>query len=164
MSNTISIEECLGRRKSNIWACNISTFVLSSIFTHLQKYYAILYWHLLLLLCKYYSKYFALKSYVYNLQCIYIHIIHIRTLCCFCRCDDYWGGIYCDEPEVSLPTQLKDTFNRAPASQNWLTVSGGKLSSVCGAVASGMALHFSGVSVNFVILCTDCICFNSYYL
>ncbi|KAM4036706.1 reelin isoform 2-T2 [Anomaloglossus baeobatrachus] len=61
-----------------------------------------------------------------------------------CVCDDYWGGIYCDEPEVSLPTQLKDTFNRAPASQNWLTVSGGKLSSVCGAVASGMALHFSG--------------------
>ncbi|XP_077327999.1 reelin isoform X2 [Lithobates pipiens] len=61
-----------------------------------------------------------------------------------CVCDDYWGGIYCDEPEVSLPTQLKDTFNRAPASQNWLTVNGGKLSSVCGAVASGMALHFSG--------------------
>lgn len=67
------------------------------------------------------------------------------------RCDDYWGGIYCDEPEVSLPTQLKDTFNRAPASQNWLTVNGGKLSSVCGAVASGMALHFSGVSISLFI-------------
>lgn len=61
-------------------------------------------------------------------------------------CDEQWGGLYCDEPETSLPTQLKDNFNRAPSNQNWLTVNGGKLSTVCGAVASGMALHFSGVS------------------
>lgn len=60
-------------------------------------------------------------------------------------CDEQWGGLYCDEPEVSLPTQLKDNFNRAPSNQNWLTVNGGKLSTVCGAVASGLALHFSGV-------------------
>ncbi|KAI4585335.1 hypothetical protein MJG53_020635 [Ovis ammon polii x Ovis aries] len=64
---------------------------------------------------------------------------------CFCMyCDEQWGGLYCDEPETSLPTQLKDNFNRAPSNQNWLTVNGGKLSTVCGAVASGMALHFSG--------------------
>ncbi|KAE8616335.1 hypothetical protein XENTR_v10008776 [Xenopus tropicalis] len=69
---------------------------------------------------------------------------HGRCVQGTCVCDDNWGGIYCDEPELSLPTQLKDTFNRAPSSHNWLTVNGGKLSSVCGAVASGMALHFSG--------------------
>lgn len=63
------------------------------------------------------------------------------------RCDEDWGGLYCDEPEISLPTQLKDNFNRAPSNQNWLTVNGGKLSTVCGAVASGMALHFSGVGI-----------------
>ncbi|KAL8220926.1 UNVERIFIED_CONTAM: hypothetical protein K2H54_056520, partial [Gekko kuhli] len=60
------------------------------------------------------------------------------------RCDENWGGLYCDEPEIALPAQLKDNFNRAPSNQNWLTVNGGKLSTVCGAVASGMALHFSG--------------------
>lgn len=63
------------------------------------------------------------------------------------RCDEDWGGLYCDEPEIPLPTQLKDNFNRAPSNQNWLTVNGGKLSTVCGAVASGMALHFSGVGI-----------------
>ncbi|XP_005995356.1 reelin isoform X2 [Latimeria chalumnae] len=61
-----------------------------------------------------------------------------------CICDNNWGGLYCDEPARSLPTQLKDNFNRAPSSQNWLMVNGGKLSTVCGAVASGMTLHFSG--------------------
>uniref|UniRef100_A0A8C6XT10 Reelin n=1 Tax=Naja naja TaxID=35670 RepID=A0A8C6XT10_NAJNA len=61
-----------------------------------------------------------------------------------CVCDENWSGLYCDEPDVSLPTQLKDNFNRAPSNQNWLTVNGGKLSTVCGAVASGMVLHFSG--------------------
>lgn len=67
--------------------------------------------------------------------------------CSISSCDELWGGLYCDEPETSLPTQLKDNFNRAPSNQNWLAVNGGKLSTVCGAVASGMALHFSGVSV-----------------
>lgn len=67
-------------------------------------------------------------------------------------CDEQWGGLYCDEPETSLPTQLKDNFNRAPSTQNWLTVNGGKLSTVCGAVASGMALHFSGVSVWLLVI------------
>ncbi|ETE68854.1 Reelin, partial [Ophiophagus hannah] len=63
---------------------------------------------------------------------------------CIDMCDENWSGLYCDEPDVSLPTQLKDNFNRAPSNQNWLTVNGGKLSTVCGAVASGMVLHFSG--------------------
>lgn len=67
-------------------------------------------------------------------------------------CDEQWGGLYCDEPETSLPVQLKDNFNRAPSSQNWLTVNGGKLSTVCGAVASGLALHFSGVRVGLKLL------------
>ncbi|ELW72090.1 Reelin [Tupaia chinensis] len=69
---------------------------------------------------------------------------HGRCIQGNCVCDELWGGLYCDEPETSLPTQLKDNFNRAPSAQNWLTVNGGKLSTVCGAVASGMALHFSG--------------------
>nr|3A7Q_A Chain A, Reelin [Mus musculus] len=69
---------------------------------------------------------------------------HGRCVQGSCVCDEQWGGLYCDEPETSLPTQLKDNFNRAPSNQNWLTVSGGKLSTVCGAVASGLALHFSG--------------------
>lgn len=67
-------------------------------------------------------------------------------------CDEQWGGLYCDEPETSLPTQLKDNFNRAPSNQNWLTVNGGKLSTVCGAVASGLALHFSGVSTGLLVI------------
>lgn len=73
------------------------------------------------------------------------------------RCDENWGGLYCDEPEIPLPTQLKDNFNRAPSNQNWLTVNGGKLSTVCGAVASGMALHFSGVGT----CCTELFFYNS---
>lgn len=75
--------------------------------------------------------------------------LNVLTFCIvfLCSCDEHWSGLYCDESETSLPTQLKDNFNRAPSNQNWLTVNGGKLSTVCGAVASGMALHFSGVSV-----------------
>ncbi|XP_041109989.1 reelin-like isoform X1 [Polyodon spathula] len=61
-----------------------------------------------------------------------------------CVCDSQWEGLYCDEPEGSLPTQLKDNFNRAPSAHNWLLLHGGKLSGLCGAVASGTALHFSG--------------------
>nr|XP_034983283.1 reelin isoform X2 [Zootoca vivipara] len=68
-----------------------------------------------------------------------------------CMCDENWGGLYCDEPEIPLPTQLKDNFNRAPSNQNWLTVNGGKLSTVCGAVASGMALHFSGACSRLLV-------------
>lgn len=75
-------------------------------------------------------------------------------------CDEQWGSLYCDEPETSLPTQLKDNFNRAPSNQNWLTVNGGKLSTVCGAVASGMALHFSGVS-GWLLVSHFCILWDS---
>lgn len=62
------------------------------------------------------------------------------------RCDSEWGGEYCDEPVVPLPSQLKDSFSRAPSLSHWHLLTGGKLSTVCGAVASGAALHFSGVS------------------
>ncbi|XDV29817.1 hypothetical protein PO909_032854, partial [Leuciscus waleckii] len=61
-----------------------------------------------------------------------------------CVCDPEWGGEFCDEPLVSLPVQLKDSFSRAPALNHWHLLTGGKISSVCGAVASGSALHFSG--------------------
>ncbi|XP_071271970.1 reelin-like [Salvelinus alpinus] len=61
-----------------------------------------------------------------------------------CVCDPEWGGEYCDEPVASLPSQLKDSFSRAPSLSHWHLVTGAKLSTVCGAVASGAALHFSG--------------------
>ncbi|XP_023204313.1 reelin isoform X1 [Xiphophorus maculatus] len=61
-----------------------------------------------------------------------------------CVCDPEWGGEYCDEPVLPLPSQLKDSFSRAPSLSHWHVLTGGKLSSVCGAVASGAALHFSG--------------------
>uniref|UniRef100_A0AAR2KU63 Reelin n=1 Tax=Pygocentrus nattereri TaxID=42514 RepID=A0AAR2KU63_PYGNA len=61
-----------------------------------------------------------------------------------CVCDPEWGGEYCDEALVPLPFQLKDSFSRAPSLNHWHLLTGGKLSSVCGAVASGAALHFSG--------------------
>ncbi|XP_072551813.1 reelin-like isoform X2 [Salminus brasiliensis] len=61
-----------------------------------------------------------------------------------CVCDPEWGGEYCSEALVSLPYQLKDSFSRAPSLNHWHLLTGGKLSSVCGAVASGAALHFSG--------------------
>uniref|UniRef100_A0A3B3X817 Reelin n=1 Tax=Poecilia mexicana TaxID=48701 RepID=A0A3B3X817_9TELE len=61
-----------------------------------------------------------------------------------CVCDPEWGGEYCDEPVLPLPAQLKDSFSRAPSLSHWHVLTGGKLSSVCGAVASGAALHFSG--------------------
>lgn len=63
------------------------------------------------------------------------------------RCDPEWGGEYCDEPVVPLPSQLKDSFSRAPSLSHWHILTGGKLSTVCGAVASGAALHFSGVRI-----------------
>ncbi|XP_048861285.1 reelin-like [Brienomyrus brachyistius] len=61
-----------------------------------------------------------------------------------CICDPEWGGEYCDERLAPLPSQLKDSFSRAPGPSSWLLVVGGKLSSVCGIVASGAALHFGG--------------------
>uniref|UniRef100_A0A4W5LSG4 Reelin n=1 Tax=Hucho hucho TaxID=62062 RepID=A0A4W5LSG4_9TELE len=61
-----------------------------------------------------------------------------------CVCDPEWGGEYCDESVAPLPSQLKDSFSRAPSLSHWHLVTGGKLSTVCGAVASGTALHFSG--------------------
>ncbi|MBN3305955.1 RELN protein, partial [Amia calva] len=61
-----------------------------------------------------------------------------------CLCDAEWGGVYCDEPQVALPSQLKDSFSRPPSPQSWVVLTGGRVSSVCGAVASGAALHFSG--------------------
>lgn len=65
------------------------------------------------------------------------------------RCDTEWGGEYCDEPVGALPSQLKDSFSRAPSLTHWHVLTGGKLSTVCGAVASGAALHFSGVNTPF---------------
>lgn len=64
------------------------------------------------------------------------------------RCDPEWGGEYCDEPVVPLPSQLKDSFSRSPSLSHWHLLTGGKLSTVCGAVASGAALHFSGVTIH----------------
>ncbi|KAI1888402.1 hypothetical protein AGOR_G00184780 [Albula goreensis] len=61
-----------------------------------------------------------------------------------CVCDQDWGGEYCDEPQAPLPSQLKDSFSRPPSPSSWHLLTGGKLSTVCGAVASGAALHFSG--------------------
>ncbi|XP_061108680.1 reelin [Conger conger] len=61
-----------------------------------------------------------------------------------CVCDADWGGEYCDEPQAPLPPQLKDSFSRPPSPSSWHLLTGGKLSTVCGAVASGAALHFSG--------------------
>ncbi|KAJ8391092.1 hypothetical protein AAFF_G00097130 [Aldrovandia affinis] len=61
-----------------------------------------------------------------------------------CVCDPDWGGEYCDEPQAPLPSQLKDSFSRPPSPSSWHLLTGGKLSTVCGAVASGAALHFSG--------------------
>lgn len=74
------------------------------------------------------------------------------------RCDSEWGGEYCDEPVVPLPSQLKDSFSRAPSLSHWHTLTGGKLSTVCGAVASGAALHFSGVCLYAIVL------FKCYFL
>lgn len=71
------------------------------------------------------------------------------------RCDPEWGGEYCDEPAGPLPSQLKDSFSRAPSLSHWHTLTGAKLSTVCGAVASGAALHFSGVSK----CCSSCFFF-----
>lgn len=73
------------------------------------------------------------------------------------RCDPEWGGEYCDEPVVPLPSQLKDSFSRAPSLSHWHTLTGAKLSTVCGAVASGAALHFSGVSSScYIFLLQQC--------
>ena len=74
------------------------------------------------------------------------------------RCDPEWGGEYCDEPVVPLPSQLKDSFSRAPSLSHWHILTGGKLSTVCGAVASGAALHFSGVNIHLPLL------FESYFI
>lgn len=68
------------------------------------------------------------------------------------RCDPEWGGEYCDEPVVPLPSQLKDSFSRAPSLSHWHILTGAKLSTVCGAVASGAALHFSGVNIHRPLL------------
>lgn len=78
------------------------------------------------------------------------------------RCDPEWGGEYCDEPVVPLPSQLKDSFSRAPSLSHWHILTGGKLSTVCGAVASGAALHFSGVNIHLHLHST--LFFTFYYI
>ncbi|MCI4379303.1 hypothetical protein PGIGA_G00226440 [Pangasianodon gigas] len=62
-----------------------------------------------------------------------------------CVCDPEWGGGYCEKALVPLLSQVKDSFSRAPSLNHWRLLTGGKLSTVCGAVASGTALHFSGL-------------------
>lgn len=64
------------------------------------------------------------------------------------RCDPEWGGGYCEEALVPLLSQVKDSFSRAPSLNHWRLLTGGKLSTVCGAVASSTALHFSGVRLH----------------
>ncbi|XP_058243950.1 reelin isoform X2 [Hemibagrus wyckioides] len=62
-----------------------------------------------------------------------------------CVCDPEWGGGFCDEAILPLLSQVKDSFSRAPSPSYWRLLTGGKLSTVCGSVASGRALHFSGL-------------------
>ncbi|KAK3548865.1 hypothetical protein QTP70_021277 [Hemibagrus guttatus] len=62
-----------------------------------------------------------------------------------CVCDPEWAGGFCDEAILPLLSQVKDSFSRAPSPSYWRLLTGGKLSTVCGAVASGRALHFSGL-------------------
>ncbi|XP_062860161.1 reelin [Trichomycterus rosablanca] len=62
-----------------------------------------------------------------------------------CACDQGWGGSYCDKAVVPLLSHLKDSFSRAPSFSHWHMLTGGKPSTICGAVASGAALHFSGL-------------------
>lgn len=80
------------------------------------------------------------------------------------RCDPEWSGEYCDEPVIPLPSQLKDSFSRAPSLSHWHLLTGGKLSTVCGAVASGSALHFSGVSLSYYLYIYGSFYFMSYVI
>ncbi|KAM9481369.1 reelin [Clarias gariepinus] len=62
-----------------------------------------------------------------------------------CVCDPEWGGRYCNKALVTLLSKVKDSFNHAPSVNHWHLLTGGKLSTVCGTVASGSSLHFSGL-------------------
>eukprot|EP00058_Branchiostoma_floridae_P011776 XP_002597264.1 hypothetical protein BRAFLDRAFT_66399 [Branchiostoma floridae] len=58
-----------------------------------------------------------------------------------CLCDPGYVGIFC-VPERPLPRQLKDTFDDASSSRQWLQVLGATRGSSCGILASGAALVF----------------------
>lgn len=55
-------------------------------------------------------------------------------------------GQECEDRLEDLPKFIADDFTTTPSNINWKRVVGGKISEICGPIASGEALHFYGVT------------------
>ncbi|XP_022095907.1 reelin-like [Acanthaster planci] len=87
-------------------------------------------------------------SYVYiGSECSTMCTGHGRCNAGYCVCDASWQGPACELPIRPLPQQVREPFSHQPVVAEggvWLNVNGGMVSSACGPVASGKALHFTG--------------------
>ncbi|VDI77295.1 reelin [Mytilus galloprovincialis] len=60
-----------------------------------------------------------------------------------CLCDKDWSGFSCEEPTITLPHYLYDTFSTSIVnSQLWKKVIGARVEQPCQVLAAGNALHF----------------------
>jgi len=64
-----------------------------------------------------------------------------------CSCDEGWSGITCSYPSHTLPIQLMESFSSLPDDVSWSHINGGMISTRCGIIAVGTAMHMKGVSV-----------------
>ncbi|XP_077982491.1 reelin-like [Glandiceps talaboti] len=86
-------------------------------------------------------------------ECIDMCSGHGRCDVGLCICDEGWGGDSCDIPLKPLPKNLRDKFDvpLSAKSKEWTKINGGSISSVCGPLASGKALHFFGACTRQLI-------------
>ena len=60
------------------------------------------------------------------------------------RCDAGWTGTECEQTTLKLPQYMYDMYTEVGESS--YLIAGGKLTKPCKTMASGLALHFTGVS------------------
>ncbi|XP_038061332.1 reelin-like [Patiria miniata] len=94
-------------------------------------------------------------SYVYiGSECTTMCTGHGRCNTAYCVCDSNWQGPACEFPIRPLPQQVREPFSQQPVVSGggaWLNINGGMVSSSCGPVASGKALHFTGACTRQLI-------------
>ena len=63
-----------------------------------------------------------------------------------CSCDEDWSGVTCSYPTRTLPVRLLESFSSLPDDVSWSHINGGLITTRCGVIAVGTAMHMKGVS------------------